>query len=73
VDEIEEKYFLALGNVLAGVAAAEFGLQNDSAIAARAVKGEQDLKDIDQNTIRYLHQRTLRSDYPLVRTVAVTT
>jgi hypothetical protein len=45
-DVIEDRYFLALGNVLAGHAAAEFGLQNDPAIAARAAKGEKDLEII---------------------------
>ncbi len=46
VDAIEDKYFIALGHVLAGAAAAEFGLQNDAAIAARAVDGEQKLRRI---------------------------
>lgn len=45
-DVIEDRYFLALGNVLAGHAAAEFGMQNDSAIAARMIKGEKDLETI---------------------------
>jgi hypothetical protein len=67
-DAIDDKAFLALGNILAGVAAAEFGLQDDAAIAARAQRGEQDLNEIDQRTIRYNHMR-----YPVLRTVAVTT
>jgi hypothetical protein len=46
VDAIEDKYFLHLGHVLAGHSAAEFGMQNDQAIAARMVKGEQDLEKI---------------------------
>jgi hypothetical protein len=46
VDAIEERYFLALGHVLAGQAAAEFGMQNDQAIAARMVKAEHDLEKI---------------------------
>lgn len=53
VDAIDEKFFLALGNVLAGVAAAEFGLQNDQAIAARAIKGEQDLERISATRPTY--------------------
>jgi hypothetical protein len=72
-DAIDDKVFLALGNVLAGVAAAEFGLQDDAAIAARAQRGEQDLNEIDQRTIRYNHMRTMHTDYPVLRTVAVTT
>jgi hypothetical protein len=67
VDAIEEKYFIALGNVLAGRAAAEFGLQNDAAIAARAEKGETDLNEMDQNSVRYRHERTMRTDYPRTR------
>jgi hypothetical protein len=45
-EAIEDRYFLALGHVLAGQAAAEFGMQNDQAIAARMVKGEHDLEKI---------------------------
>lgn len=45
-DAIEEKYFLHLGHVLAGAAAAEFGAQGDAAIAARAQRGEMDLEKI---------------------------
>jgi F420-0:gamma-glutamyl ligase len=62
-DVIEERYFLALGNILAGHAAAEFGMQNDQAIAARMIKAEQDLNEMDQNSIRYLHMRTMHTDY----------
>jgi hypothetical protein len=42
----EDRFFLALGHVLAGQAAAEFGMQNDQAIAARMVKAEHDLEKI---------------------------
>jgi hypothetical protein len=63
VDAIEDRYFLALGHILAGQAAAEFGMQNDQALAARMIKAEQDLNEMDQNTIRYLHMRTMRTDY----------
>jgi hypothetical protein len=45
-DVIEDKYFLSLGHVLAGHAAAEFGLQNDQAIAAYMIKGEHRLQEI---------------------------
>ena len=67
VDAIEDHHFLALGHVLAGHALSEFGLQNDPALAARAQKGEQDLKEIDMNTVRYKHMYTMHSDYPDVR------
>lgn len=43
---IDDRYFLALGNVLAGHAAAEFGMQNDQALAARMIKGERDLEQM---------------------------
>lgn len=46
VDAIDEKYFLALGHVLAGQAQSEFGMQNDAALTARAQKGELDLQKI---------------------------
>jgi hypothetical protein len=46
VEVFEDRYFLALGHVLAGQAAAEFGMQNDQAIAARMVKAEHDLEKI---------------------------
>lgn len=45
-DAIEDKYFLALANVLAGVALSDFGMQNDQALTARAIKAEQDLERI---------------------------
>jgi hypothetical protein len=62
-----DHHFLALGHVLAGHALSEFGLQNDPALAARAQRGEQDLKEIDMNTVRYKHMSTMHSDYPDVR------
>ena len=46
VDAIEDKYFLALGHVLAGHSQSEFGMQNDPALTARAQKGEKDLEII---------------------------
>jgi hypothetical protein len=61
----EDKHFLSLGHVLAGHALSEFGMQNDPALTARAIKGEQDLKEIDTKAVRYLHTRAMRSDYPL--------
>lgn len=44
VDAIEDQYFLALAHVVAGAALPEFGLQNDAAMTARAIKGEMDLQ-----------------------------
>jgi hypothetical protein len=72
VDAIEDKYFVHLGHILAGQCAAEFGMQNDQAIAARMIKAEQDLNEIDRNSVRYTHMRTMRTDYPLA-TVSVST
>lgn len=43
---IDDKYFLALANVLAGHAQSEFGMQNDPALTARAMRGEIDLQKI---------------------------
>jgi hypothetical protein len=63
VDAIEEKSFLHLGDILAGRAAAVFGMQNDPALAARAQRAETDLNEMDRNTLRYLHMRTMRTDY----------
>jgi hypothetical protein len=65
VDAIEERSFLHLGDILAGRAASVFGMQNDPALAARGVKAEQDLNEIDRNSIRYMHMRTMRTDYPM--------
>jgi hypothetical protein len=50
----EDRYFLALGHVLAGQAAAEFGMQNDQAIAARMVKAEHDLEKIASTRPTYM-------------------
>ena len=46
VEAIEDRYFLSLAHVLAGFAQSEFGMQNDPALTARAIKGEQDLQRI---------------------------
>jgi hypothetical protein len=67
VDAIDEKAFIALGHVLAGAALAEFGLQNDAALTARAQRGEEDLREMDRNGVRYIHDRTMRTDYPTRR------
>jgi F420-0:gamma-glutamyl ligase len=42
----EDKHFLSLAHVLAGHAQSEFGMQNDQALTARAIKGELDLQRI---------------------------
>lgn len=44
VDAIEDRFFLALAHVLAGHSLSEFGMQNDPALTARAIKGERDLE-----------------------------
>jgi hypothetical protein len=73
-DVIEDKYFTHLGNTLAGLCAAEFGMQNDPAIAARMRAAEEVLEEMDRNTIRYIHTRTMRTDYyPTPTTSDVTT
>ena len=72
VDAIEERYFLHLGHVLAGLALSEFGMQNDPALTARAQKAEQDLHEIDQNNRRHRHMRTMRTDYPFEARLGVT-
>lgn len=46
VDAIEDKFFLSLAHVLAGFSLSEFGMQNDAALTARAIKAEQDLQRI---------------------------
>lgn len=53
VDAIDEKHFLHLGDVLAGYAAPVFGMQNDPALAARHIKGEQDLEKISSTRPTY--------------------
>lgn len=53
VDAIEDAYFLALANVLAGHSAPIFGMQNDPALAARMVKGEADLGRIGATNPTY--------------------
>lgn len=45
-DAVPDEAFMHLGHVLASCAAAEFGMQNDQAIAARGLKAEMDLERI---------------------------
>ena len=42
----EDKHFLHLGHILAGHAQSEFGMQNDPALTARALKAEIDIQKI---------------------------
>lgn len=42
----EDKYFLHLAHILAGNAQSEFGMQNDQALTARALKAEIDIQKI---------------------------
>ena len=60
----EDAHFVQLGHLLAWKAASEFGTQNDAGLAALATQAELQLKEIDGNDVRYLHMRTMRSDYP---------
>ena len=65
VDVIPDAEFIHFGHILAWAAAPEFGMQADAAIAAKAQRAEQDLSEIDRNSIRYLHMRTMHTDYPV--------
>jgi hypothetical protein len=71
-DAIEDKYFVHLGHMLAGHALSEFGMQNDAGLTARGIKAEEELGDIDRSSIRYIHSRTMRTDFPL-RTICAST
>jgi hypothetical protein len=73
VDAIEDKYFTALGHILAGLSQSEFGMQNDAALAARAERAAMDLQEMDLRTVRYLSMRTMQTDYPIARVVVTTT
>jgi hypothetical protein len=64
-DAIEDEHFLALGHIVAWKAAPEFGAASDQALAALATQAEMQLKAMDNKDIRYLHTRTMRSDYPI--------
>lgn len=50
---IEDAAFIHLGRYLAWISAPEFGLQNDSGIAALGQKAEQDLKVIQSEPPTY--------------------
>jgi hypothetical protein len=65
-DFIEDEHFLPLGHILAWKAAPEFGSASDQALAALATQAELHLKEMDNKDIRYLHTRTMRSDYPTI-------
>jgi hypothetical protein len=67
VDAIEDKYFIALAHLLAGRASSAFGVLGTSEaqeVAARAEKAELDLKEMDRKSVRYIHERVMRTDYP---------
>ncbi len=67
VDAIPLAAFMHLGHILAWAAAAEFGSLGDAALASKAQKAESDLRDMDRSSVRYLHMRTMRTDYPMRR------
>jgi hypothetical protein len=64
-DLIEDEHFLPLGHILAWKAAPEFGSASDQALAMLATQAELQLKEMDNKDIRYLHTRTMRTDYPI--------
>jgi hypothetical protein len=41
-------------------------LADDAAMTARAQKGEEDLQQMDLNSVQYRHTRTMRTDYPVL-------
>ena len=65
-------HFLPLGHILAWRAAPEFGQGNDAALAALNQRAEMDLKEMFNRSIRYIHQREMRSDYPIIRRTNIT-
>jgi hypothetical protein len=76
IDNINDAHFLPLGHVLAGAARSEFGslgTADATELAALAEQAELKLKEMDRNNITYLHARTMRSDYPVRRTVPTST
>jgi hypothetical protein len=64
-DAIEDEHFLPLGHIVAWKAAPEFGAGSDQGLAALATQATLTLKEMDNKTIRYLHTRTMRTDYPI--------
>jgi hypothetical protein len=50
----------------------EFGQGNDAALAALNQRAEMDLKEMFNRSIRYIHQREMRSDYPIIRRTNIT-
>jgi hypothetical protein len=45
----------------------ELDLVDDAALVAKAQKGEEDLRQMDRSSVRYAHERTMRTDYPNMR------
>src|SRR6478672_9338573 len=72
-DGIDDQLFLSLGHCLAWKAAPEFGQGNDGALAAFNQRAELDLKEMFNKSVRYLHEREMRTDYPICRTVVLAT
>ena len=70
--DFEEEVFLSLGHILAWKAAPGFGQGQDAALAALNQRAEMDLKEMFNRSIRYIHQREMRSDYPIIRRTAIT-
>jgi hypothetical protein len=72
INSFDDGYLVALGHILAWRAAPEFGSADDASLAALAERAELDLREMVNNELQYLHTRTMRSDYPLIRTIATT-
>jgi hypothetical protein len=70
--KISKRRFLPLGHILTWKAASEFGQDNNAALAAQKERAEMDLKEMFNRSIRYIHQRQMRSDYPICRRTAIT-
>ena len=66
VDQLEDQFLVPLGHMLAWRAAPEFGAASDQALAALATQAELNLKEMDNKEVRYLHTRTMRTDYPTI-------
>jgi hypothetical protein len=63
-DNIEDHVFLPLANILAAVAAPEFGQDQNQATWALKERAELDLKEI-WNYQRREHRKTMKTDYYL--------
>jgi hypothetical protein len=63
---IPDEAFVQLGHCLAWACAAEFGAQGDTALFTMKEQAEQELSKIERSEIRYIHQRQMRTDFPMI-------